>query len=221
LPEPAPPRLRAAILGLFFAVTLASLLGTALAPYLLVKSPLLLVAVSPATHHVALAAASVDRLLLIGVATVRRVLTGLASYGLGYLYGRAAIEWLEQRHARLARFVRFVERLFARFGVALLVVAPAPTVAVLAGVAQSRVGVFLAALSLGHALWISLIQYLGDTFARRTELITELVGEHLLESTLICVGVVVLQQTFSRLRRKRQLRNASRGAPADSRTPSR
>lgn len=220
MPESAPPRLRTAILGLFFGVTLASLLGTALGPYLLVKSPLLLVALSPATHHVALAAATVDRPLPIGVATLRRVLTGLASYGLGYLFGGAAIVWLEQRHPRLARFVRFVERLFTRFGVALLVVAPAPTVAVLAGVARSRVGVFLAALTVGHALWISLIQYLGDTFARRTDLLTELVGEHLLESTLICVGVVVLHQTFRRLRRKRQLRNAS-GAPTESTSPSR
>src|SRR6188472_749971 len=129
--ESASPRLRAAIVGLFVAVTVASLLGTALGPYLLVRSPLGLVALSPATHHVAMAAATVAPLPLIVVATVRRVITGLAAYGLGYLYGSAAITWVEQRHPRLARVVRFVERLFARSGVALLAVAPAPTIAVL------------------------------------------------------------------------------------------
>jgi membrane protein DedA with SNARE-associated domain len=190
---------------LFLLVTAGSAVGTALAPYLLVKSPLLLVALSAAAHHVVLAAATVEPIPLIVVATLRRVLTGVAAYGLGYLYGRAAIEWLEQRHPRLARLVRVVERLFVRFGVALLVVAPAPTVAVLAGAARSRLSTFLIALTLGHALWNTITQYLGDTFARRTDLLTDFLGEHLLESTLVCVAVVVLQQAFRRLvRRKRQ-----------------
>jgi membrane protein DedA with SNARE-associated domain len=184
--------------------TLASLLGTALAPYLLVKSPLLLVALSPAAHHVAMAAATVEPVPLIIVATLRRVLTGLAAYGLGYLYGAAAVVWLEQRHPRLAQLVRSVERLFARVGVALLVVAPAPTIAVLAGAARSRLSLFLLALTIGHALWNTLTQYLGDAFARRTDLLTAFLDEHLLESTLVCVGAVVLQQGVTRwLRRKR------------------
>lgn len=193
----------AAIWGLFVALTVASLLGTALSPYLLVKSPLLLVALSPAAHHVALAAASVEQAPLIVVATLRRVLAGLSAYGLGYLYGRAAIQWVEQRHPRLARLVRFVERLFARFGVALLVIAPAPTIAVLAGAARSRLSVFLLALTLGHALWNTVTQYLGDSFARRTDLITAFLGEHLLESTLVCMAVVALQQGVARLIRRK------------------
>lgn len=197
--------MRSAIWALLLVVTVTSLVGTALSPYLLVKSPLLLVALSPAAHHVALAAATVDPVSLIAVATLRRVLTGLSAYGLGYLYGQAALDWVEQRHPRLARLVRFVERLFARIGVALLVVAPAPTVAVLAGAARSRLGLFLVALTAGHALWNAVTQYLGDTFARRTDLLTDFLGEHLLESTLVCVTIVVLQQTLSRLiRRKAQ-----------------
>jgi membrane protein YqaA with SNARE-associated domain len=205
LTESPSPRLRAAIIGLFVALTVASLLGTALAPYLLVKSPLGLVALSPAAHHVALAAATVSPLPLIVVATVRRVLTGLAAYGLGYLYGSAAIAWVEQRHPRLARVVRFVERLFARSGVALLAVAPAPTIALFAGAARSRLPYFLLALTVGHALWNTLIFHLGDTFAHRTDLLTAYLDEHLLESTLACVAIVALQQAGTRLlRRKRQ-----------------
>lgn len=191
-------------MGLFVAVTVGSLLGTALAPYLLVKNPLLLVALSPAAHHVAMAAASVPPVPLIVVATVRRVLTGLGAYGLGYLYGRAAVAWLEQRHPRLAQVVLLVERLFARVGVLLLVVAPAPTIAVLAGAARSRLGFFLAALTVGHAIWNTITQYLGDTFARRTDLLTAYLDEHLLESTLVCVSVVVLQQGVTRLLRRRR-----------------
>lgn len=205
LPEPLPPRLRNAIVGLFVAVSVASLLGTALAPYLLVKSPLLLVAVSAAAHHVALAAATVEPVPLIVVATVRRVLTGLASYGLGYAYGPTAIEWLERRHPRLARFVRLAEQVFARFGVAVLIIAPAPSIALLAGAARSRLPYFLVALTLGHIFWNTLTQYLGGTFARSTELVTAFLDEYLLESTLLCVALVALQQAVQWLiRRKRR-----------------
>lgn len=202
LVEPVPPRLRSAVWGLFTVVTIASLVGTALSPYLLVKSPLLLVAISAAAHHVALAAATVDQGPLIVVATLRRVLTGLSAYGLGYLYGAVAIAWIEQRHARLASFVRFLEGLFARFGVALLVVAPAPTLALFAGAARSRLAPFLAALTLGHLLWNTVTHYLGDALARRTEVFTDFLGEHLFESTLIAIALVVLQQGVSRWRRK-------------------
>jgi len=204
LDDPQLSRLRTAVYALLGVATAASLLGTALAPYLLVKSPLLLVAISPAAHHVVLAAASVDPAPLVAVATARRVLTGVAAYGLGFLYGRAALGWLEQRYPRLARLVGLVEQLFARWGVWLLVLAPAPTVALFAGAARSRFITFVIAVALGHALWNSVTVYVGDAVAVWTDLLTSFVGEHLLESTLICIALVALQQTLSRLPRRRR-----------------
>jgi membrane protein DedA with SNARE-associated domain len=204
LPPTASKKLQRAVFALLAALTVASLVGTALAPYLLVKSPLLLVAISAAAHHVALAAATVDPVPLVAVATLRRVLTGLGAYGLGYLYGPAALVWLEQRYPRLAKLVTWVERLFGRIGVLLLVVAPAPSVALLAGAARSRLPAFLVALTVGHLLWTSATFYLGDAFARWTDQLTASVGENLLESTLVCVLLVALQQAIALLRRRRQ-----------------
>ena len=204
LPPSASTKLQSAVFALLAALTVASLAGTALAPYLLVKSPLLLVAISAAAHHVALAAATVDPLPLVVVATLRRVLTGLGAYGLGYLYGPAALVWLEQRYPRLAKLVAWVERLFARFGVLVLVVAPAPSVALLAGSARSRLPAFLLALTVGPVLWTTATFYLGDAFARWTDLLTASLGENLLESTLVCVLLVALQQGVALLRRRRQ-----------------
>jgi membrane protein DedA with SNARE-associated domain len=128
--------------------------------------------------------------------------TGVSAYGLGLLYGRAAFGWLEQRSPRLARFVAWVERLFARWGVWLLVLAPAPTVALFAGAARSRFIAFVIAVALGHALWISLTIYVGDAFAVWTDRLTHFVGEHLLESTLVCIALVTVQQAWSRRRRR-------------------
>jgi membrane protein YqaA with SNARE-associated domain len=197
-------RLRQGVFALLTVLTVASLVGTALAPYLLVKSPLLLVLVSPAAHHVALAAASVDAAPLIAVATVRRVLTGLGAFGLGYLYGRSALGWLEQRYPRIWRLVGWLEQTFRRWGLALVVLAPVPVVALLAGAARGSVFRFLLALSVGHLLWNSATYYVGDAFAVWTDVLTSFIGENLLESTLACVAAVAAQQALSRFVARRR-----------------
>jgi membrane protein DedA with SNARE-associated domain len=195
-----------AILTLLVLVTAANVLGTALSPLLLVKSPLLLVAMSAATHHVALAAASVDPLPLIAIATLRRTLTSLAAFGLGALYGPAAVAWLEKRYPRLARLVRLLEQLFARWGVLLVAALPLPTVAVLAGAARTRLLSFLTALVLGITLWTSVTYTLGDALSVWTGSITAYLQEHLVESTLACVAAIALQQGYVRLLRLRAQR---------------
>jgi hypothetical protein len=183
-------------LWLLGSLTLAGTLGTALAPYLLVKSPLLLVALSPAAHHVVLAAATVAPAPLLVVATLRRALFGVGSYGLGVAFGHQALGWLEQRTPRMGRLLRWVERLFARFGTV-------PTVAFFAGLAERRLRSVLPALLLGHALWIAGAYYVGDALAARSELFIDFLGEHLLESTLVCAGLVALQPLLRRLLRRR------------------
>lgn len=203
LSDVASTRLRSLTFGLLSVLTAASLLGTAFSPYLLVKSPLLLVAISPAAHHLVLAAASTDPLPLIAVATLRRTLTGVGGYGLGLLYGRAALGWLDQRYPRVARLVAWLERVFARFGLALLLAAPAPTVALFAGAARSHFLLVVGALLLGHALYSSITYYVGDALALWTDVLTSFVGENLLECTLVVAGLVALQQAVGRGRRRR------------------
>lgn len=206
LPETSSPRLRSFVLTLLGVVTLLSLIGTTLAPYLLVKSPLLLVALSPAAHHVALAAASVAPLPLIAVATLRRAFTGAAAYGLGYVYGAAAQSYLLERSPRLAQLLAFVERQLRRFGVGLLVLAPLPTLALLVGVGRGRVAPFVCSLLAGLALWTTATYYLGDALSHWTDLLTASLDENLLEATLICVAAVALQQTIAYLLRRRKAR---------------
>jgi membrane protein DedA with SNARE-associated domain len=197
------PRLRSAVLGLFLVLAASGFVGTALSPYLLVNSPLTLVAITGAAHHVALAAATEDAAPVIVVATLRRALTGLGAYGLGYLYGPAAFTWLAARYPRLSRIANLLERLFARWGVLLLVAAPARTLAVLAGAARSSVRSFLLAYSAGHALWSTLTYYVGDALSSWTARLTAFLSAHLWESTAVCVLLVLLQQAISRARRAR------------------
>lgn len=206
LPEVSSPRLRSCVLGLLGVVTVLSLVGTALAPYLLVKSPLLLVVLSPAAHHVALAAASVAPLPLIVVATLRRALTGLAAYGVGYVFGTVAQSYLLERSPRLHKVLAFVDRQLRRFGVGVLIVAPLPTIALLVGAARGRVVPFVCSLLVGLALWSSATYFLGEALSRWTDLLTATLDENLLESTLIGVSVVAAQQTVAHFLRRRKAR---------------
>ncbi len=200
-------RLRNAVLGALAVLTGASIAGAALSPYLLVKSPLLLVAVSAAAHHVALAAASVEPLPLIVVATLRRTLTGLSAFGLGYVYGPAALGWLSARYPRLAGLARWLERSLARFGAPLLVVLPVPTVALLAGAARRRLPLVIGCLLVGHALWSTLVISLGEGLASWTHLLTAFLRAHLLESTLVCASLVLVAQVGLRLVKRRRAKS--------------
>jgi membrane protein DedA with SNARE-associated domain len=197
-------RFRTAVFALAGVLTVASALGSAFSPYLLVKSPLTLVLASPAAPHVVLAAATVAPAPLIIATTLRRALAGVAAYGLGFLYGRAAIEWLETRYPRLGKLVAWVERLFARSGLWLMVLAPAPTLALLAGAGRYSFARVVLALVLGHAWWAVLTYYVGNALTAWTDALTDLIGENLLESTLIAVALVALQQGVSRLTRQRR-----------------
>ncbi len=214
LPEAplASTRFRTIIFGLLALILTANLLGTALSPWLLVKRPLLLVALSPVSQHVALAAASVDAVPLITVGTLRRMLSGVAAYGLGVLYGATAVAWVEQRYPRLAKLVRFLERLFARWGAALLVLWPAPTLCVLAGAAGTRLYLFLLTSTLGTALGVGVTYYIGDLISAWSARLIAFLSAHLVESTLVCIAAVVLQQLIARRSRARRAKLPEDGA---------
>jgi membrane protein DedA with SNARE-associated domain len=189
------------VLGLVAVLVAAGLVGSALAPVLLVKSPLLLLVLSPDARHVALAVGSLAPVLLIAVVVVRRALFSLGSYGLGAIYGGAAVTWVERRHPRVGGALRLVERLFARFGSAILVLLPFASVCIFAGAARSRFVAFVPAVVAGHTLWVGAIYLLGTAIADFTSTVLAFLTEHLVESTLVCVAVVVLVQLVSRRRR--------------------
>ena len=201
-PSPAPARVRYAVLGFVGFLSAVSVVGVALSPYLLVEHPLLLVAMSPVGRHVALAAPAVDPTLLVIVTVVRRVIGEFASYGLGVLYGYAAVVWMEARSPRLGSFVRWVESLFMRFGAPLLIVAPAHSLALVAGAA--RVGPFAVALylTLGELLWVIGTTYFGGAIAGWTKLLTGFFSAYMLESTLVCVFLVLARVAWGWRKRR-------------------
>jgi len=197
-----PARLVRASWTLVGFLTIASLAGTAASPLLLVKAPLLLVALAPDGRHVALVAGSVDPLPLLAVSVVRRALYGVGVFGLGAAYGDVAVYWIEKRARRLGNALRFLERLFVRFGAALLIVMPFLSLCILAGAARTRLRVALPALVLGHCLWAGGTVWLGTRFAGSSQILVDFLAARLVESTLVCVGFVLAHQLLTRWKRK-------------------
>ena len=199
-----PRRLVQASWAIVVVLTAGSVLGSATSPLLLVKAPLLLVALAPDGRHVALVAGTSDPLWLICLAVVRRTLFSVGVFGLGAAYGERAVHWIEARSRGLGKALRALERLFARVGAALLIVAPFLSLCILAGAARTRFLAFLPALVVGHSLWAGLTIWLGTRIAAHTQVVTEFFAERLVESTLVCVALVLAHQLFSFTRRKRK-----------------
>jgi len=195
-----PARFVRASWTLLAGLTVASVVGTAISPLLLVKAPLLLVLLSPDGRHVALVAGRVDPWLLMSVTVVRRALFSVGVYGLGAAYGDVAVTWIEARSRGLGKALRAMERVFARVGAVLLLALPFLTLCILAGAARTRVIVFLPALLIGHCLWVIGAVWLGTRFAAEAQLVVDFFAERLFESTLVCIALVVAYQLVTRRR---------------------
>jgi membrane protein DedA with SNARE-associated domain len=183
-------------------LTAASLVGTATSPLLLVKAPLLLVALAPDGRHVALVAGSVEPWLLVCLSVVRRSLFSLGVFGLGAAYGEQAVNWIEARARGLGKTLRALERLFERVGAVLLVAAPFLSLCVLAGAARTRLVAFLPALVVGHCIWVGATVWLGKRIAAQSQVVVEFFAERLFESTLVCLALVAAHQLVTRRRGK-------------------
>ncbi|HET9934390.1 MAG TPA: hypothetical protein VFQ35_26990 [Polyangiaceae bacterium] len=200
-PEPLPTRAVRATFALVAALTLASLIGSALAPVLLLRSPLLLLTLSPDARHVALSAGKVVPAVLLSVVVVRRALFSIGAFGLGVIYGPSGLKWVEARSPRLGRLLRFAERLIARWGAAVLLLVPFASVCMLAGAARLRFVRFIGATLLGHALWAGSTYYIGTLISDFTDRVLSFLSSNLVESTLVCIALVLLQQVAARRRK--------------------
>jgi membrane protein DedA with SNARE-associated domain len=186
-----------------------STIGRAFSLYLINHHPLVLVAMSPMGSHVLLAAALTDPIALLAVATARRLVFYTATFFLGRALGPYAVQWVEARARHFGRFVRFVERLFARAPRLVVMGAAGPTVSALAGMSGMRLSTFLTLATLGLVvrLWIW-IQF-ADVFRGPIEQLLEWIDEYWVPGTILLVAILGVTQ-WRRLR-------AARAARADLR----
>lgn len=184
--------------------SILSLVGTALAPALIVESPLGLVALNAQFRHLILATNSVDALPFFAVALGRLFLADPFYYLLGRLYGEDAVQWIERKSGDAGAVVRWGERMFARFGLLLLLVAPINLVCVLAGAARVRPVPFAIVNLLGTFGGLVLVRLFGAALADPIEVVIGFVADNVLVLTIASI-VIVIVSTIVRRRRQRKL----------------
>lgn len=199
----APPALRKGALGAMGLLFVLGTLGAAFSPWLLVNSPLGLILLAPDNRHLVLVAPALPWTTFVGVTILRRGLALTVTYVLAGIYGPAALAWAQQRSPRTAGVVSTLERWFDRMGPALLLIAPTYTVSALAGVAGTRLGVFLAATTVGQVLFLSMLYGFGEGLSGVIQPFVGWVSDNLWETTAVCVAAVALWQGLSWVRRRR------------------
>ena len=185
------------------AIAVATALGAAFAPWLLVHHPFWLLALNPWPRHQLLVAPNAPMLPFISIVVVRGLMSCLVAMELGRRYGTRGVALLEGRSAESGQMLRVVERLFGRFSDAFLVFTPGWFTSALAGMSGVTRARSLTLNSVGLAGWAIVHYRVGAWLEPWTAPIMQYLREHMLVATLVCVVLVALYQ--GHLWRKRNL----------------
>jgi membrane protein DedA with SNARE-associated domain len=171
-------------------LTIIANIGDALAPSLVDRHPLLLIAMNARSRNLALTTNLLDPLPYYAVGFFRLLLSDPLFYLLGYFYGDAAVKWVERNTRTLGGQLRWVEKKFGRWGVPLVFAFPNNWICLFAGAARMRPAVFLAANISGTILRLWIIRVLGKTFEGPIDWILEFIAEYRLPLLALSIGAV-------------------------------
>lgn len=184
----------AALLVVPVATLVASAIGTALAPTLLVESPELLLVLDPRPTHLVLAAPSLPAATYFAIAIVRWFVADPFFFQVGRERGPAAVAWLSPRSGKVGRwFMRLVLEVLDRAAPLVVFFASGPLVCLLVGVQQRmRLRTFVVLDVVGSVVTLAILRAFGDRFAEPIGVLTAFVREHLVELTVASTVLVVI-----------------------------
>jgi membrane protein DedA with SNARE-associated domain len=186
------------------ALAVATGLGAAFAPYLLVHHPFWLLALNPWPRHQLLVAPEAHIVPFVVVVVVRGMLSCAVSLEIGRCYGTRGVALIAGRSGESGRLLRAIERLFARFSLAFLLFTPGWFTSALAGISGVARVRCLTLNCLGLTGWALVHHRVGAWLEPWTAPIVRFLQEHVLAATLICVVLVAVYQGHAW--RKRGLR---------------
>jgi membrane protein DedA with SNARE-associated domain len=187
--------LYAAPVAFFYA---GSFVGVAFMPYFLSKAPLLLVLLSPVFRHIVLVSRAVDAFSLFAVVVPRHFAPDMFAFLLGRQFGVAALEWVESNSVASGKFMRWLERLFGRFGFLVLLLSPDPVVSTLAGVVRLPLPLFVAANLTGTVGTIVVARYFGDVLDAPIRALVAFFQTHLFVVTVASLLLVLAVNWYQR-----------------------
>lgn len=210
-------RRRKVRLALLFAgpalLAVASGVGTALSPTLLIDDPLVLIALNPVTRHLVLVSAKVGYWPFLVVAVLRMFAADPFMYAIGREHGDRAVDFMVKRSGRWGRVVLWSERLFRRASIPALCILPGPIFSMLAGVVKMKPAVFVATNITGTIVAVTVVWFFGSAVSEWIDVITTWVAGHKLELTLgtivLVVVSVLIRQRRIRLEARRSLEDVA------------
>jgi membrane protein DedA with SNARE-associated domain len=175
------------LIGLFVAAQV----GDALAPTLVDKHPLWLVALNSRNRNLILTANSIDPIVFFVAASARLLVSDPLFYLLGYWYGDAAVTWMEHRSRSLGSGIRqFEERYFKYAAYPLVAIAPNNLICLLAGSSGMSPPVFIVLNVAGTFVRVLLIMWLGETFEKPIDWLLDFIKEYRWYLTALSVVIV-------------------------------
>ncbi|HUF32285.1 MAG TPA: hypothetical protein VMN58_03635 [Acidimicrobiales bacterium] len=179
-------------------LVVASNVGSALAPSLVNDRPLLLLALDARIRHVVLVSGVLDPFSYYVVGTLRLLLSDPLFYLLGFWYGEAALQWVEQRSGGVGRFLRSAEGFFGKAAYPLVFLAPNNYICLFAGAARMHPAAFLVLNVTGTVARLAMIRYVGDIFDGPREGLLGFIGRYQIPLTLAAIALVVGQTLHER-----------------------
>lgn len=184
-------------------LSVGSMIGVGFFPYLVNHYPLLLVALSPLGRHLMLVVPIVDPVALVAVGVLRRGAFYLACFQLGRALGPAGVHWLEERAARFARALRWLEALFARAPRLVVLVMAGPTISMLAGMARMETATYIPLALVSLVVRLLVIVWFGEILREPIEWVLAWLDENWVSTTAVLV-VATLGVQWWRIRRARR-----------------
>jgi membrane protein DedA with SNARE-associated domain len=184
-------------------ITVMGLVASAFTPTLATKHPLLMIALDARNRFLVLAR-HVDLVPFVIVAVLRRSFSDPLFYLLGRFYGENALRWL-QKKGGAGDLVPLTEKLFKKAGYPMVFAFPGAIVCALAGqTGMSPVG-FMATNLAGTLTAVFAVRRFSSTIASPVEGLLGFFSRHIVATTAVSIGLVVLSVVLNRFQDKLDL----------------
>lgn len=192
-PLPNLGRLTWALLGIWGMIAAASLIGAAMAPYLLINRPLWLLLLSPLSRHLLLLYPLLDPELYYGLGFLRRYAVALLIFVIAFRLSDRALTWIKAHWPNLGAQLQRLLVVFKRIG-PLLVLLPSVTMWFVAGLTRMQPLLFAALAAAGTLATLAAVHVMANVFSAPLDALLNLIREHVFEATLACLALVTVSQ---------------------------
>lgn len=218
-PPPVSPGVRRLVLVAGIITTVLAIGGTALVPYLLVEHKLLLLVTSSDVRNVLLVASDLDLATVLAIGLPRRAFGMATSYGVGVVYGRAILSWSSKRVRGIGAFMKWFERVFARFGPLVVLIWPSYVASAMAGISRMRALYYVPAMLVAQAGFVIMAYTVGEAASEWVDKLVTTLKPYVLEATLVSASLVAVYQVVAYLRRRRKRARAAAAPPITAPPP--